>query len=642
MRIVVFSGTTEGRDFSRAAAALGIAVTVSVATDLGAEEQGQAPGITVHSGRLLPGAMAELLQGAALCVDATHPYAVEATKNIRAAANAAGVEYHRLLRAASTLPAGSVVLGSAAQAAQYLAATQGNVLLTTGAKELAAFAGLDAARLYPRVLPTVAGITACEGAGIPHRNIIAMQGPFTLELNLALMQQFHIRYLVTKDGGSAGGFAEKAQAAAQKRGCAGCTAPPGGMRRDRRRNFATMQGAVMKITLVGMGSGLPGSLTAQGLQALQTAGLILGAKRLLQDLPDGCTPNRKPIYLPDEVLACLQAEPCQTAALVYSGDTGFYSGAAALVPKLRAQGAEVTVLPGISSVQLLAAALGRPWQNWHLVSAHGCACAPAAECRSDRPTFFLTGGRNTSPAALCEILAAAGFGAVQATVGENLGTPQQKVITDTVQTLAGGSFAPLSVLLVEPCPKPQPRVPGLPDEAFIRGKTPMTKQEVRAAALAKLAVAPTDTLWDVGAGTGSVSVEMALAAPMGQVYAVECDADACALVRQNQAKFAASNLTLIAGKAPEALQNLPAPDAVFIGGSKGNMQAIVDAALAANPQTRLCIAAIALETLQQSIAALAAHGLAAQVTQIAVSRSKAAGSLHLMMANNPVFLIVRE
>lgn len=235
--------------------------------------------------------MAELLQGAALCVDATHPYAVEATKNIRAAANAAGVEYHRLLRAASTLPAGSVVLGSAAQAAQYLAATQGNVLLTTGAKELAAFAGLDAARLYPRVLPTVAGITACEGAGIPHRNIIAMQGPFTLELNLALMQQFHIRYLVTKDGGSAGGFARESPGCCPKRGCAGCTAPPGGMRRNRRRNFATMQGAVMKITLVGMGSGLPGSLTAQGLQALQTAGLILGAKRLLQNLPGWLYPQ---------------------------------------------------------------------------------------------------------------------------------------------------------------------------------------------------------------------------------------------------------------------------------------------------------------------------------------------------------------
>ena len=215
MNVVVFSGTTEGRSFSRVLAALGAAVTVCVATELGAEEQGCADGITVRTGRLDAEGMTALLRGAALCVDATHPYAAEATRNIRAAAAAAGVEYHRLLRPASPLPAGSVVLGSAAQAAQYLAATQGNVLLTTGAKELAAFAGLDAARLYPRVLPTVAGITACEGAGIPHRNIIAMQGPFTLELNLALMQQFHIRYLVTKDGGSAGGFAEKAQAAAQ-------------------------------------------------------------------------------------------------------------------------------------------------------------------------------------------------------------------------------------------------------------------------------------------------------------------------------------------------------------------------------------------------------------------------------------------
>ena len=215
MNVVVFSGTTEGRSFSRALAALGAAVTVCVATELGAEEQGCADGITVRTGRLDAEEMTALLRDAALCVDATHPYAAEATRNIRAAAAAPGVEYHRLLRPASPLPAGSVVLGSAAQAAQYLAATQGNVLLTTGAKELAAFAGLDAARLYPRVLPTVAGITACEGAGIPHRNIIAMQGPFTLELNLALMQQFHIRYLVTKDGGSAGGFAEKAQAAAQ-------------------------------------------------------------------------------------------------------------------------------------------------------------------------------------------------------------------------------------------------------------------------------------------------------------------------------------------------------------------------------------------------------------------------------------------
>ena len=215
MKLVIFSGTTEGREFSRAAAALGAAVTVCVATDLGAEEQGSAPGVTVHAGRLDADEMAALLRDAALCVDATHPYATEATRNIRAAAGMARVEYHRLLRRASELPAGSVVLPGAGEAAAYLADKAGRILLTTGAKELPAFAALDPARLYPRVLPTLAGITACEAAGVPHRNIIAMQGPFTLGLNVALMQQFEIDYLVTKDGGAQGGFAEKAEAAAQ-------------------------------------------------------------------------------------------------------------------------------------------------------------------------------------------------------------------------------------------------------------------------------------------------------------------------------------------------------------------------------------------------------------------------------------------
>ena len=209
----MFSGTTEGRRFSKKLAELGVAVTVCVATPLGAEEQGEMAGITVHAGRLQPDAMAALLAGADLCIDATHPYAVDATKNIRTACAAAGVEYHRLLRAESPLPAGSMVFASAAHAAGFLARTQGNVLLATGAKELSAFAVLEPARLFPRVLPTREGIAACEEADIPHKNIIAMQGPFSYALNRALMEQFAIRFLVTKDGGAAGGFEEKARAA---------------------------------------------------------------------------------------------------------------------------------------------------------------------------------------------------------------------------------------------------------------------------------------------------------------------------------------------------------------------------------------------------------------------------------------------
>ena len=205
MRAVVFSGTTEGRMFSKQLAALGAEVLVSVATPLGAEEQGERSGITVHCGRLTPEEMTALLQGADL--------SVEATRNIRAACKTAGTEYRRLLRPESPLPAGSMVFASAAHAAGFLARTQGNILLATGAKELSAFAVLEPARLFPRVLPTREGIAACEGADIPHKNIIAMQGPFSYALNRALMEQFAIRFLVTKDGGAAGGFEEKARAA---------------------------------------------------------------------------------------------------------------------------------------------------------------------------------------------------------------------------------------------------------------------------------------------------------------------------------------------------------------------------------------------------------------------------------------------
>ena len=167
----------------------------------------------------------------------------------------------------------------------------------------------------------------------------------------------------------------------------------------------------------------------------------------------------------------------------------------------------------------------------------------------------------------------------------------------------------------------------------------MTKQEVRAAALAKLAAEPADTLWDVGAGTGSVSVELALAAPEGQTFAVECKPEACGLIRANREKFSAWNLQLIAGRAPDALRELPPPDGVFIGGTQGGMAEIVDIILQKNANARICVTAIALETLSAAVAALTEHGLSAHVTQIAVSRSKPAGKLHLLTATNPIFLI---
>lgn len=392
------------------------------------------------------------------------------------------------------------------------------------------------------------------------------------------------------------------------------------------------------VTLIGMGSGKWEALSAQAQAAVCDAHLVFGAKRLLVGLPAACTARQFALYQPADILETLARNPGQDAAVLYSGDTGFYSGASGLLTPLRALGIPARVYPGVSSVQLLAAALGRPWQSWKLVSAHGCACDPAAECMTDKAVFFLTGGTET-PATLCQKLADAGLGFAHGVVGENLGTEAEAIRYGSAAELAGQSFAPLSVLLVENFDLPRFRSPGWPDEAFIRGEVPMTKQEVRAAALAKLAVTPTDTVWDVGAGTGSVSVELALAVPRGHVYAVECEPEACGLIRKNRAKFCAYNLTLIEGRAPEALAGLPAPDAVFIGGTKGGMEGVLDAVYRKNPNARICISAIALETLSAAIAALTARGLTAEVTQIAVSRTKPAGRLHLLMANNPIFLI---
>lgn len=397
----------------------------------------------------------------------------------------------------------------------------------------------------------------------------------------------------------------------------------------------------MNVTLIGMGSGQPENLTLQGLAALRQADLILGARRLLAVLPAGCTENRAAAYRPDEVAELLQTSGAENAVLVYSGDTGFYSGASSMMEKLEALGVRARVLPGLSSIQLLAAALGRPWQGWNLVSAHGRTCDPVAECMQGRPTFFLTGG-SEDPATLCAQLAAEGFGDVQAVVGQCLGTPEEKLFRGSVKELAAGRFNSLSVLLVEAAEVLPRRAPGLPDEAFERGDVPMTKQEVRATVLAKLAVRPEDILWDVGAGTGSVSVELALAAPRGRVYAVECRPEGCALIKANREKFRTRNLVLVEGLAPDALSDLPAPDAVFIGGSKGSLAAIVDAALDKNPDARICVSAIALETLSAAVAALTAKGRTVQVSQIAVSRAKAVGGLHLMMAQNPIYLITGE
>ena len=389
------------------------------------------------------------------------------------------------------------------------------------------------------------------------------------------------------------------------------------------------------VTLIGMGASAD-TLTAEAREALGRAELVAGAQRLLDALPAGVTAERVPAVRPADVLAVVAG--AQNAVVLYSGDTGFYSGAAGLLARLKEAGIPARVLPGLSSVQMLAAALGRPWQDWKLVSAHGRPCDPVAAVCGGRPAFFLTGTGESGPAALCAQLAAAGLGALPVTVGENLGLASRRIFAGTAAGAAGERFGPLAVLLAEPAFRLPARTPGWPDETFVRAEgVPMTKRAVRAQVLAQLALCPGETVWDVGAGTGSVSLEMAYANGGAPVWAVERLPEACAVLEANRRRLGGWNVRPVSGEAPAALAGLPAPDAVFIGGTRGRLGPILDAALAANPAARVCLTAIALETLAAALDACTARGLEAEITQIAAAH--AAGRPHLLRAENPVFLI---
>ena len=164
----------------------------------------------------------------------------------------------------------------------------------------------------------------------------------------------------------------------------------------------------MQVILVAAGGGGPHTMTEACRQALEAAPCIIGARRLLDSLPEGWGAQRIAATRPGEILAAIQSSGEERCLVLYSGDTGFYSGARALLPLLEEAGIPYQVLPGLSSVQLLAAALGRPWQDWLLVSAHGADCDPVGAVMQGRPVFFLTGGE-LGPAELCQKLARASF-----------------------------------------------------------------------------------------------------------------------------------------------------------------------------------------------------------------------------------------
>lgn len=404
-----------------------------------------------------------------------------------------------------------------------------------------------------------------------------------------------------------------------------------------------------KVTIIGAGPGNPDLLSRSALDAIGIADVVIGAHRVLVgiDVPPDVV-RCELVKTADIVAALTDAASWQRAVVVMTGDVGLFSGARRLVEALSGDArVDVRVIPGISSASYLAARLARPWQDWRFASAHGVACDIVAEAERAGELFLATSG-GEDPSRLSGELVQAGFGDARVTVAERLSYPDERITCATASEIAGQTFDDLNVMLIEftggagsPANSRWPYASsGIPDELFIRGDVPMTKQEVRAVALAKLRLTATDTVWDVGAGTGSVSIEAALIARAGSVWAVERNATGVRLIRENADAFGCGNVHAVPGVAPEALAKLPVPDAVFVGGSAGELPSIVEAALEKNSQVRLCVPCVTVETLTEACALLSGSRFKGfEACQVSAARAEAVGSHHLMKAQNPVFLV---
>lgn len=660
-RILLFAGTTEGRKLAEYLSKKEVRVHVCVATEYGESLILEEENITVSHERMNEEQMEEFMKeyDPDLVIDATHPYASEVTANIKKSCNHLKTEYIRLVRENTDTP-DCIFVENIEDAVSFLKTVQGNILATTGSKELSAYTKIDQykTRVFARVLSTADVVKKCEELGFAGRNLICMQGPFSVEMNVAMMKEFHIAYLVTKESGKAGGFPEKCEAA--KRSGAKLvvigrpTVEEGYSLEEMYRILSDrldMKTDKRVISLVGIGTGAEDLRTLEAKKACEDAQLIIGARRMVEAI---ALPGQDSFisYKTEEIVSFIKTRTeYKKVAVVFSGDVGFYSGAKKLLSSLQKEvkiekSMELNVIPGISSVVYFCAKLGISWEDVKLLSMHGKKENMISAIRDNRKIIALSGNEE-GIRKLGSDMIMYGYGNLKVSFGIDLSYPTERIINGTASQLCGYYGSGLSVLYIEnPAGGKKKVTGGLKDEEFIRGKTPMTKEEVRSVSLSKLNIQRDSIIYDIGAGTGSVSVEAAMLANQGYVYAIEVKEEAVELIKKNKYKFGTDNLAVLCASAPEALNDLPMPDCVFVGGSKGNLKEILFKITEKNPKVRVVINAISLETLSEAVSCVKALKEKKElfieeeeIVHLSVAKSKSVGNYHMMMGQNPIFVI---
>lgn len=399
-----------------------------------------------------------------------------------------------------------------------------------------------------------------------------------------------------------------------------------------------MENRKCRVDLVGIGMGSKETLTVEVRQIIEKSDVLIGAARMLEGFRDE-KKNCYAEYLPEKIKEILDAqEEHVRCAVLFSGDTGFYSGAKKLSDLLKENGYEVRIFPGISSVIYLAAKLGKSWEDAKIISMHGRRQNFIHAVANHEKTFLIV-GKNAGKE-ICEKLKTYHLEDVTVSIGNYLSYPEENVVIRKACDLQEEDFGELATILIEN-PNPEKRAGiHLADEELIRGKVPMTKEEVRTVSIAKLQLTKDAVLYDVGAGTGSVSVEAALQGEDIRVYAIEKNPEGTELIRKNMQKFKTDQIQVIEGMAPEVLEDLEMPTHAFIGGSTGQLKEIIQCIKKKNPDVRIVINAISLETVKEAMEAME-EGLLVdpEIVQLNVAKSKKLGRYHMMTGLNPIYII---
>jgi precorrin-6Y C5,15-methyltransferase (decarboxylating) len=368
--------------------------------------------------------------------------------------------------------------------------------------------------------------------------------------------------------------------------------------------------------------------------------MIIGARRMLDMVSDYGKPTFCSYNYP-EIAAYMQLHTeYRHFAVLFSGDIGFYSGAARLRQCLEGMPFQIRSYSGIASPIHFLNRIGKTWEDVHLISCHGQTTPIIANVRSHPKTLALL-GKPDDAANICQALTACGLHHTDIYIGAALQQPEELILQGKPADFISQNLPALSVIYIEnPAAKDWPVTQGLSDDAFIRGKVPMTKSEVRSVVLSKLALTNTSVLYDIGAGTGSVAIEAARQMSGGHVYAIEKNPDGIALIRDNSRRLLVDNLSVIEGIAPECMSGLPPATHAFIGGTSGHLNDILQLLHKKNPRMHVVITAITLETLAEIVQLVKAASIPEpEIVQIQVSSSKKAGSYHLMQGQNPVYII---